>query len=415
MARELETKALSRGLGRLLRYSTNGPWTWQYWNRQLDKWVTRQTGEVNLSLAQQWVIQQSALRSTQAPTTKASPVLFKVVAKEYLRVRSLGDKCPRLRPSTLERVATVFNAFDKFLGPRHSTILLHQINEQLLTSFLEHLADQVSVKTANGYFDLVGQVLDFAVQRKHLAKNPAKSVQHLFEVSGENEPEDDSITGWACPTADELRQILTLAAVKLTPTGERAFNGSDMGRPVFRGINQNDYVDLYTTLSLTGLRIGEARFLTWDDVDFSNKVIHVRSGRKNGIYWQPKTKSSIRRVPIIPPLEAILSRLLEKSRKKLWVFESRRGTQLSQNNPSLRFREICDHLGFKKHFVVHSLRKYWASTVAQQGMDAMMMIRAFGHTDFKLIMSTYYSQNDDARMVAEASKIDFGLGLEKAG
>ncbi len=79
------------------------------------------------------------------------------------------------------------------------------------------------------------------------------------------------------------------------------------------------------------------------------------------------------------------------------------------------FRDICDQIGFKKHFVVHSLRKYWASTVAQQGMDAMMMIRAFGHTDFKLIMSTYYSQNDDARMVAEASKIDFGLGLEKAG
>lgn len=117
----------------------------------------------------------------------------------------------------------------------------------------------------------------------------------------------------------------------------------------------------------------------------------------------------------IRTLEAILIRLREKSRKKLWVFESRRGTQTSQNNSTLRYREICDSLGFKKHFVVHSLRKYWASTVAPQGIDAMMMIRAFGHTDFKLIMSTYYSQNDDARLVAEASKIDFGLGLEKAG
>lgn len=39
----------------------------------------------------------------------------------------------------------------------------------------------------------------------------------------------------------------------------------------------------------------------------------------------------------------------------------------------------------------------------------MMMIRAFGHTDYKLIMSTYYAQIDDARLVEEASKIDFGL------
>ena len=62
---------------------------------------------------------------------------------------------------------------------------------------------------------------------------------------------------------------------------------------------------------------------------------------------------------------------------------------------------------------MHSLRKYWASTVAAQGMDAMMMIRAFGHTDYKLIVSTYYAQNDDARLVQEANRIDFGLGLPK--
>ena len=30
-------------------------------------------------------------------------------------------------------------------------------------------------------------------------------------------------------------------------------------------------------------------------------------------------------------------------------------------------------------------------------------------SDFKLILETYYAQNDDARLVGEASKIDFGL------
>ena len=37
------------------------------------------------------------------------------------------------------------------------------------------------------------------------------------------------------------------------------------------------------------------------------------------------------------------------------------------------------------------------------------MIKMFGHGDFKLILETYYAQNDDARLVGEASKIDFGL------
>lgn len=48
------------------------------------------------------------------------------------------------------------------------------------------------------------------------------------------------------------------------------------------------------------------------------------------------------------------------------------------------------------------------STVAQQGMPWQVMIKMFGHGDFKWILETYYAQNDDARLVDEASKIDFG-------
>ena len=46
-------------------------------------------------------------------------------------------------------------------------------------------------------------------------------------------------------------------------------------------------------------------------------------------------------------------------------------------------------------------------------MDWKVMLQMFGHSDFELILSTYYAQNDDARMVAEASKVDFGLDLDR--
>ena len=82
---------------------------------------------------------------------------------------------------------------------------------------------------------------------------------------------------------------------------------------------------------------------------------------------------------------------------------------MSAWNPTQRLGEICEQLGFENRYVLHSLRKYWASTVAQQHMDWKVMIKMFGHSDFELILSTYYAQNDDVRMVAEASKIDFGL------
>ena len=43
------------------------------------------------------------------------------------------------------------------------------------------------------------------------------------------------------------------------------------------------------------------------------------------------------------------------------------------------------------------------------------MLKMFGHSDFDLILSTYYAQNDEARLVGEASKIDFGLGGHPCG
>ena len=93
--------------------------------------------------------------------------------------------------------------------------------------------------------------------------------------------------------------------MKMVATGRTTGHG----RPIYDGINQNGYSDLFLTLCLTGMRIGEAIHLTWSDVDFNNKVILIRPGMKNGGFWQPKTKHGIRRIAIVPELAAVLHRL----------------------------------------------------------------------------------------------------------
>lgn len=105
--------------------------------------------------------------------------------------------------------------------------------------------------------------------------------------------------GWPCPSPEEVRLILANAKPELLETGKRADNGSEKGRRVYKGINANDYADLYRGICLTGMRRDEARFLTWEDVDLTNKVIVIRSGYKNGKHWRPKTDSSRRRLPIV--------------------------------------------------------------------------------------------------------------------
>jgi len=332
-----------------------------------------------------------------------------------MEARSTGRGSKKLRPASIRKLDTALNAFAEFIGPGYRSLQADQLDGTLLREFVLSQARRVSTGTANHRLDCVSQVLEFGVRRHLLLHNPAPKVERAFTetADGDGNPADDAIVGWPCPTAEEVRLILAHAAPRKAATGKLAYNGSHTGRAVYRGINANDYTEFYATLCLTGMRLGEARFLTWDNIDLISKVILIRPGHKNGIHWRPKTRSSILRIAIVPELEVILDHLRHSNRNNAWIFETHRGTQLGSTNPTKRFRQICEVLGFKKHFVVHSLRKYWASTVAQQGMDWKVMLKMFGHSDFELILSTYYAQNDDVRLVEETSKIDFGLGLPK--
>ena len=102
MAKPLETRKLQRGLGRLNRFSANGPWSWQRWDRRKDQWITKCTGEVNYSAAKEWVVQQAAMLASRKRGGRLPSVLFSEVVKTYLEARRTGDRCTKLRPSTIE-------------------------------------------------------------------------------------------------------------------------------------------------------------------------------------------------------------------------------------------------------------------------------------------------------------------------
>jgi len=404
MASARETFKLPDGMGHLKRYSRNGPWTWEPWDARRNRWgKNEKTGQRNRSKAEQWVYQQVAARAGRTFRAEGIDILFTTAVDEYVTARTNGHDCIRLRPSSLKRLGTAIKAFRRFVGRGYGTMLINHVDGVMLRQFVEHEARRVSVGTANMHLDWMTQILKFALGRHYIVHVP--EVKHVFEPANDEGETDDGIEGSPVPTRDEVRQIIEAAKVHVVNTGR--FKND--GRPIYNGLTQNDYSNFFSVLCLTGMRIGEAIHLTWDDVDWANQVIRIRPGVKNGTFWRPKTKSSIRCIAMVPELEEILKRAHRTNRRNRWVFESKCGTKFYSTNAEKRFREICNDLGFEKHFTPHSLRKYWASTVAQQGMDTKVMIKMFGHTDFKLILQVYYGQNDYERIVAEASKIDFGL------
>ena len=114
----------------------------------------------------------------------------------------------------------------------------------------------------------------------------------------------------------------------------------------------------------TGLRISEVCALRWEDIDFRKAVLHVRStvarvrGTDGGtatrlIIDTPKTKSSLRDIPLSRQLMAVLLPLYEKRRSE-YVISDKSGF-VSPRTYEYRFHRVLDRCGLPS-INYHALR-----------------------------------------------------------
>ncbi len=100
------------------------------------------------------------------------------------------------------------------------------------------------------------------------------------------------------------------------------------------------YSSLVWFLAVTGLRIGEAVGIKWSD--FKDNVLHVQRRVYEGQVDTPKSKKSVRRLPIPAELLQRLRRLGTRD----WVFQARNGSPINQSNALRRYlRPVVEELG----------------------------------------------------------------------
>ena len=157
---------------------------------------------------------------------------------------------------------------------------------------------------------------------------------------------------------------------------------------------------LYETLYYCGLRRGEARALTWNDINFEEKQLRVNKnivqiGNDNSNTYTvttPKTKSSIRTIPIAETLLNDLKMLFEKEKKnygfkKSWYIF---GSDVPITNSKLRDRkiQICKKAEIKE-IRIHDFRHSCASLLINNGANITIVAKYLGHTKIDETLNTY--------------------------
>lgn len=143
-----------------------------------------------------------------------------------------------------------------------------------------------------------------------------------------------------------------------------------------------------------GLRIGELCALKWSDVDFENKVIHIRGtqSRIDGklTITTPKSKASIRAIPI-PNI--LLDKLKEHKNNDKYLL-SNKGGMVEVRAYRRRFKALLKTSNLPD-IKFHALRHTFSSRALEVGMDYKTLSEILGHASVSITMDLYVHSLDE--------------------
>ena len=157
---------------------------------------------------------------------------------------------------------------------------------------------------------------------------------------------------------------------------------------------KRNYIGIVICL-YTGIRLGELLALTWDDIDFNSNLLTINKtsysakvdGRTQIIVDKPKTKKSIRVIPLPNQLVKLL-KIIKKESNSKYVITTRNSGMVGNRSYQRTFKFILKKVNVPyRNF--HSLRHTFATNAIELGMDVKTLAEILGHTNAMITLNRY--------------------------
>ena len=153
----------------------------------------------------------------------------------------------------------------------------------------------------------------------------------------------------------------------------------------------------------TGLRIGEALALTWDDIDWNRRALSVnktvvRLGDSKNSYVQRGAKSftSNRVIPLSRNACLMLRDLRERDRSlRGYVFHRENGDYLTYETVRWNIQKACARADVP-YYGQHVFRHTFATNCYNKGCDVKVLSKFLGHADVTVTSNVYIHLFGDA-------------------
>lgn len=266
-------------------------------------------------------------------------------------------------------------SLDCHILPVFGEMELAEIKRRDVKSFAASLlASGLKTATVKRNLAILSSLLHSALDDELISSHPGSRVIRNVGIK-----ESDELDNRQALTRDELRHMLETSAA-VTP----------------------QLTVLWFVMARTGLRVGEACVLTWGDVDFEQRLIHVHGTfvkeRKKLRGVGPTKTRRTRTVQLSHGVVAALRQhqilwnawMLEMGIQTNFIWPSDVGLPNYPQHFDKQFRKVRRAAGLGEHLTPKSLRHTFASQLlAETGATPQFVQRQLGHQNIAITVGTY--------------------------
>ncbi|WP_449449208.1 tyrosine-type recombinase/integrase [Streptococcus suis] len=246
---------------------------------------------------------------------------------------------------------------------------IYTFRETLKIKKAQNSSNYLSNNSINKIMILLKKIMDVGIRKGYYPSNPVALVKKL-------PIQKPKINYW---TIEEFKQFISLFTKE-----------------------EYHYQLLFTILYLTGLRLGEALALTWNDIDLLGNKIEVTKNIyvNKGISYitNTKTKAGTRDIIINQKLSDELNNWKKEQRKLLEQYTNNTDDlQIIQTSPigitknsvEKFYKKVLNRDTSLKRIRIHDFRHSHASLLINQGEDYHLVKERLGHASITTTIDTY--------------------------